>query len=55
MTIASDVSLNRNPPNIAMTELQEFLTGVVWSLPAVTLALMSPGPNIMAVIGTPMG
>jgi len=55
MTIASDVSLNRNPPNMAMTKLQEFLPGVVLSLSAVTLALMSPGPNIMAVIGTSMG
>ncbi len=37
-----------------MTEFQEYLPGVLLSLSAVTLALMSPGPNIMAVIGTSM-
>lgn len=38
-----------------MSELQLFLPGVLLSLSAVMLALMSPGPNIMAVIGTSMG
>jgi len=38
-----------------MTEFQEYFPGVLLSLSAVTLALMSPGPNIMAVIGTSMG
>ena len=37
-----------------MTEFQEYLPGVLLSLSAVMLALMSPGPNIMAVIGTSM-
>ena len=38
-----------------MTEIQQFLPGVLLSLSAVMLALMSPGPNILAVIGTSMG
>lgn len=38
-----------------MNELQQFLPGVLLSLSAVMLALMSPGPNILAVIGTSMG
>jgi len=38
-----------------MTELQLYLPGVLLSLSAVMLALMSPGPNILAVIGTSMG
>ena len=38
-----------------MTELQIYLPGVLLSLSAVMLALMSPGPNILAVIGTSMG
>ncbi|MEE9336047.1 MAG: LysE family translocator [Granulosicoccaceae bacterium] len=38
-----------------MSEIQQFLPGVLLSLSAVMLALMSPGPNIMAVIGTSMG
>lgn len=38
-----------------MTELQQFLPGILLSLSAVMLALMSPGPNILAVIGTSMG
>lgn len=38
-----------------MNEIQQFLPGVLLSLSAVMLALMSPGPNILAVIGTSMG
>lgn len=38
-----------------MNEIQLFLPGVLLSLSAVMLALMSPGPNILAVIGTSMG
>jgi len=38
-----------------MSEIQQFLPGVLLSLSAVMLALMSPGPNILAVIGTSMG
>jgi len=38
-----------------MTEFQQFLPGVILALSAFTLGLMSPGPNIMAVIGTSMG
>lgn len=38
-----------------MTEVHQFLPGVLLSLSAVMLALMSPGPNILAVIGTSMG
>jgi len=38
-----------------MTEIQQYLPGVLLSLSAVMLALMSPGPNILAVIGTSMG
>ncbi len=38
-----------------MTEFQQYIPGVLMSLSAVTLALMSPGPNILAVIGTSMG
>ena len=38
-----------------MSELQQFLPGVMLALSAVMLALMSPGPNILAVIGTSMG
>ena len=38
-----------------MSEIQQYLPGVLLSLSAVMLALMSPGPNIMAVIGTSMG
>jgi len=38
-----------------MNEIGQFLPGVLLSLSAVALALMSPGPNIMAVIGTSMG
>lgn len=37
-----------------MSEIQQYLPGVLLSLSAVTLALMSPGPNILAVIGTSM-
>lgn len=37
-----------------MTEINQFLPGVLLSLSAVMLALMSPGPNILAVIGTSM-
>ena len=37
-----------------MSELQHFLPGVLLSLSAVMLALMSPGPNVLAVIGTSM-
>jgi len=39
----------------AMSELQLYLPGVLLSLSAIMLALMSPGPNILAVIGTSMG
>lgn len=35
-----------------MSEIEQFLPGVVLALSAVMLALMSPGPNILAVIGT---
>jgi threonine/homoserine/homoserine lactone efflux protein len=38
-----------------MSEIQQYLPGVLLSLSAVMLALMSPGPNILAVIGTSMG
>lgn len=38
-----------------MTEVNQFLPGVLLSLSAVMLALLSPGPNILAVIGTSMG
>ena len=38
-----------------MTEIQQFRPGVLLSQSAVMLALMSPGPNILAVIGTSMG
>lgn len=37
-----------------MVEFQQFLPGVLLSLSAVMLALMSPGPNVLAVIGTSM-
>ena len=37
-----------------MPELSPHPTGIFLSLTAVTLALMSPGPNILAVIGTSM-
>ncbi len=37
-----------------MSEIQLFLPGVLLSLSAVMLALMCPGPNILAVIGTSM-
>lgn len=37
-----------------MSDIQQFLPGVLLSLSAITLALMSPGPNILAVIGTSM-
>ena len=40
---------------IIMTEIQEYLPGILLSLSAVMLALMSPGSNILAVIGTSMG
>lgn len=38
-----------------MTEFLQYLPGVLLTLSAVMLALMSPGPNILAVIGTSMG
>lgn len=38
-----------------MSEIQLYLPGIFLSLSAVMLALMSPGPNILAVIGTSMG
>lgn len=38
-----------------MTEIAMYLPGILLALTAVTLALMSPGPNILAVIGTSMG
>ena len=38
-----------------MNEIQLYLPGVLLSLSAVMLAIMSPGPNILAVIGTSMG
>lgn len=38
-----------------MSELQQFLPGILLSLSALMLALMSPGPNVLAVIGTSMG
>ena len=38
-----------------MSEIQQFLPGVLLALSAVMFALMSPGPNILAVIGTSMG
>ena len=37
-----------------MNELSAHLAGILLSLSAVTLALLSPGPNILAVIGTSM-
>lgn len=37
-----------------MFEISPHLSGILLSLTAVTLALMSPGPNILAVIGTSM-
>jgi amino acid exporter len=38
-----------------MTELATYIPGILLALSAVLLALMSPGPNILAVIGTSMG
>lgn len=38
-----------------MTEITTYLPGILLALTAVMLALMSPGPNILAVIGTSMG
>ena len=38
-----------------MTELATYTPGILLALSAVLLALMSPGPNILAVIGTSMG
>ncbi len=37
-----------------MEELSPHLAGVAFSLAAVLLALLSPGPNILAIIGTSM-
>ncbi len=38
-----------------MNEIATYLPGILVALGVVTLALMSPGPNILAVIGTSMG
>ena len=38
-----------------MNEIATYLPGVLVALTVVLLALMSPGPNILAVIGTSMG
>lgn len=38
-----------------MGEILEYLPGIILALSAMMLALMSPGPNILAVIGTAMG
>lgn len=38
-----------------MTELATYIPGILLALSAVLLAMMSPGPNILAVIGTSMG
>src|SRR5262250_1070978 len=38
-----------------MDLIAPYLTGILLAYSAVLLALMSPGPNVMAVIGTSMG
>src|SRR5882762_10297414 len=38
-----------------MDQISTYLPGIVFAHTAVLLALMSPGPNILAVIGTSMG
>ena len=36
-----------------MEQFFSYLPGILLAYTAVLLALMSPGPNVMAVIGTP--
>lgn len=38
-----------------MSDIAHFLPGILLSLSAIALALLSPGPNVLAVIGTSMG
>lgn len=38
-----------------MSDIAQFLPGILLSLSAIALALLSPGPNVLAVIGTSMG
>ena len=38
-----------------MDSISAYLPGILLAYSAVMLALMSPGPNILAVIGTSMG
>lgn len=38
-----------------MADISLYLSGLLVAFGAVTLAPMSPGPNILAVIGTSMG
>ena len=37
-----------------MNEFLQYLPGILLSMSAITLALMSPGPNVLAVMGTSM-
>ena len=38
-----------------MNQMSPYLSGILLSYAAAVLGLMSPGPNILAVIGTSMG